>query len=87
MKYENIKEVNATIKSIQKAEQELEKLSEYENGKINMIITLDSKTVMTIGCHKSFEHPFSTLAELFITDLIQLTRDKINKLTKHLESL
>lgn len=88
MKYENLKEVNTTIKEIDKLEKELIALAEYENGQVRVVISgKESKTVMTIGCHKSFEHPLSGLAELFITDCIQVVRDKITRLKNHLETL
>jgi hypothetical protein len=88
MKYENLKEIQSTVKQIDKLEKELLEMADYENGRVKLIIaTSDSKTVMTIGAHKSFEHSFSSLAELFITDCIQLTRDKISKLKRHLETL
>ena len=88
MKYENLKEINSTVKQIEKLEKELEEMATYETGCIKLIIAdKNSKTVMTIGANKSFEHSFSPLAELFITDCIQLTRDKITKLKKHLETL
>lgn len=88
MKYENLKLITSTVKEIEKLEKELTALSEFENGQVRMNISgKESKTIMTIGCHKSFEHTFSGLAETFITDCIQLTRDKIDKLKKQLEIL
>lgn len=88
MKYENLKEIQSTVKEIDRLEKDLIALSEYENGQVRLIISgKESKTVMTIGCHKSFEHPLSGLAEVFITDVIQVTSDKITKLKKHPELL
>jgi hypothetical protein len=88
MKYENLKEINSTVKQIERLEKDLISLSEYENGQVRIAISgKESKTIMTIGCNKTFEHPLSGLAEIFITDCIQVTRDNITKLKKHLESL
>lgn len=88
MKLENYKEIQSTIKEIDKLEKDLISLSEYENREVRLVISAkESKTVMTIGCHKSFEHPLSGLAEVFITDCIQVIRDKITNLKKHLEAL
>ena len=87
MKYENAQQATSLIKQIQKEEKELEQLSAFEDGKLKVVIVKDTTTLATVGVGKSFEHPYSNQAQVFIEDCIQIVRDRLTLLKTELEAL
>lgn len=83
MKYENFEAANRLMKSIKADEKQLEQLT--STGVTIAII--DDKSNRIDYVKIGYQHSYSKVAEIFLSDCVQILRDKINQSKIELEKL
>lgn len=83
MKYENFEAANRLMKSIKSDEKQLEQLA----GTGVTIAIIDDKSNRIDYVKIGYQHAYGKVAETFLSDCIQILRDKISKSKSELEKL
>lgn len=86
MKIENYKRVQELMKSIEKDQKLMEKMSSYRESSVKVIITHENNTLVTIGIG-DYEHLFTDIGTAFIDDCKAIIAERIEKQSEELEKL